>query len=143
MVQLEFAPAKKGMILHCGKILGEGGYGAVCSATDHRTGRVVALKKARVSLSIKRPVLYYEATMLRLLEGHQAIPRVFGYGRKPHFEYLALELFEKDVRQLAEESEDGMSLHAVCDVAIQMVCVLHFLSPKGLILPVLRPRLFA
>ena len=46
---------------------------------------------------LKRMLLKYEANILKLLEGHPAIPKLYGYGHFEHFEYLAIELLGKSL----------------------------------------------
>ena len=76
-------------------------------ATEEGTGRPVALKKSRVSRTVKRPTLRHEARTLQLLKSHPAIPDVYGYGHLEHFEYLAMELLGPSI---AEQQTDGASV---------------------------------
>ncbi|KAF9517513.1 hypothetical protein BS47DRAFT_1290872 [Hydnum rufescens UP504] len=63
----------------------------VYKATRVASGQIVALKKSRASLSLKSTILNHERLFLQRLQGHSTIPKVFAYGRLPHFEYLAME----------------------------------------------------
>lgn len=56
----------------------------------------------RVSQRVRRPHLQHEARILRTLEGHPAIPRIFAYGHLQHFEYLAMELLGRRLRPKME-----------------------------------------
>lgn len=69
----------------------------------NRVGRFVALKKSRVSLRVKRPLLQHEARILLRLQGHAAIPNLYAYGRLEHFEYLSMELLGPSLRDLLKE----------------------------------------
>ncbi|GJJ07546.1 hypothetical protein Clacol_001748 [Clathrus columnatus] len=62
------------------QVLGRGGYSMIFRAEDLKSGQVVALKKSRVPLRVKRPILQYESRVLRMLQGHPAIPELYGYG---------------------------------------------------------------
>ncbi|KAI0060704.1 kinase-like protein, partial [Artomyces pyxidatus] len=75
----------------------------VFKATETTTGRVLAVKKSRASLLVRRPTLEHEVHVLKLLSGHPAIPSVVGYGRLRHFEYIALELMAQDLHHVVTE----------------------------------------
>jgi serine/threonine protein kinase len=97
--------------------------GLVYEARDIDTGRLVALKKSRASLSLKRTALHYEARVLKRLAGHSSIPAVFAHGRFPHFEYLAIELLGPSLGDMVEE-KGKLTLGNVLDIAVQMVGVI-------------------
>ena len=74
------------------------------SATEQSTGRVVALKKGRVSLLVKHTLFQHEAAVLKTLHGHAAIPDVFAYGRVQHFELLSMQLYDQCIGSLMSET---------------------------------------
>ena len=74
------------------------------SATEQPTGRVVALKKGRVSLLIKHTLFQHEAAVLKTLRRHPTIPDVYGYGRVEHFEFLSMQLYEQCLGDLMSET---------------------------------------
>ena len=76
----------------------------VYSATEQPTGRVVALKKGRVSLLIKHTLFQHEAAVLKTLRGHPTIPDVYGYGRVRHFELLSMQLYDQCLDDLMSET---------------------------------------
>jgi hypothetical protein len=53
--------------------------------------------------------------------GHPSIPAVFAHGRFPHFEYLAIELLGRDLRDVVEE-KGKLPLEDVLKIADQLVC---------------------
>jgi len=71
-------------------------------------------------LRLKRTVLKHEANILKLLEGHLAIPKLHGYGRLEHFEFLAMELLGKTLTN-KEKFAQGFSLQEVADIGVQLV----------------------
>ena len=81
---------------------------------------MVALKKSRISLRVQRTILRHEARVLQLLQGHKAFPRLIGYARVPHFEYLALELLGESMRNKIKEGR-ALSKATVTAVGLQMV----------------------
>lgn len=99
--------------------------GLVYHARESVTGRVVALKKSRVSLHIKRTTLEYEAKILHLLAGHPSIPTIFAFGRLAHFEYIAIELLGPSLNDVLKE-QGKLDLNSVLQIADQIVR--HFLS---------------
>lgn len=80
----------------------------------------VAVKKSRVSLRVERTILRHEARVLQVLQGHPAIPKLFGYRRVPHFEYIAIDLLGEN---LSKSCKPGHALCAgtVARIADQMV----------------------
>lgn len=101
----------------------------VFRATEEESGRVVALKKSRISLRVKRPSLRHESRILRLLQTHPAIPTLYGYGQLPYFEYLAMELLGSSISQ-----PDGTAIAPKTVVAIILQCVNHLKSLIHLLL---------
>lgn len=93
----------------------------VFRATDQTTGQLVAVKKSRVSLRVKRTLFQHEARVLQFLRGHQAIPTVLAVGQLVHFEYLAMELLGQSLGDIEGQIEDVQEL--VPKVAVQMVGV--------------------
>jgi predicted Ser/Thr protein kinase len=79
----------------------------VYKATEERSERQVAIKKSRVSRTVKRPTLRHETRVLQFLKGQAAIPAVYGYGQLEHFEYMAMELLGPSI---AEQQKDGTSV---------------------------------
>ena len=71
--------------------------GLVYQARDINSGQLVALKKFRASITLKRTALHYEVCVLKRLVGHPSIPAVFAHGRFDHFEYPAMELLGHDL----------------------------------------------
>jgi casein kinase I family protein HRR25 len=96
----------------------------VFRATDQETGQLVAVKKSRVSLRVKRTLFHHEARVLQSLQGHPSIPAVYAIGRFNHFEYLAMELL---TRSLGDDIEGQLEEGFVSQVAVQMVraCLLQ------------------
>lgn len=81
---------------------------------------VVALKAHRVSTKYKRTLMQHESRVLEILQGHPSIPKLLGYCRPPHFEYVAMELlgdslFEKIPRGAAAQVE------TIIRIALKMV----------------------
>lgn len=76
------------------------GNGNVWKAVDETTGAVIACKASRTSLRLKRPPLHYEARLLQLLQGHPSIPKLIGYRRVEHFEFLGLELLGGELKAM-------------------------------------------
>ncbi|KAF9230390.1 kinase-like protein [Melanogaster broomeanus] len=114
--------------------IGRGAYGLVLWALDTTSGTSLAVKKSRVSIRIKRTLLHYEAKVLQRLSGHSAIPTLYGYGRFPHFEYLAMELGGKSVGDIVKQNEGcGVQVKTVILLALQMISALQHIHSHGLV----------
>jgi serine/threonine protein kinase len=90
---------------------------------DHAEGatHIAAVKRSRVPLRVNHPTLQHKARVMQLLQGHPAIPVVYGYGWFSHFEYLAMELLGSHIKKLVSSSH-GLPLATVLQIVDQMVC---------------------
>ncbi|KAF7329918.1 Kinase-like protein [Mycena kentingensis (nom. inval.)] len=114
--------------------LGSGATSRVYPGTVESTGKVIAVKQSRISLRVARPFLQHEVRILHLLQGHRAIPELFGYYRGPHFEYIGMELLGASLSDLVLPS-GGRALKAetVASVCVQMISALKHLLDKGVV----------
>ncbi|KAK7685976.1 hypothetical protein QCA50_010786 [Cerrena zonata] len=115
-----------------GEKIGSGSSGFVYDATEQGFGRIVALKKARVSLRVKRSLLQHEAAVIKLLHGHPAIPNVFAYDRIEHFELLSMEHFDQCLGDMVNEGSP-LSLPLVLDIADQMLSALEHIHSHNIV----------
>lgn len=83
----------------------------------------MALKKSRVSRTVKRPTLQYEVRLLQFLKGHLAIPVVYGYGQLEHFEYMAMDLLGPSIAELQKDGAAVMVKTVIClvDQAVRKI----------------------
>ncbi|KAG1847532.1 kinase-like domain-containing protein [Suillus subalutaceus] len=99
----------------------------------------MAVKKSRASIALKSTLLNHEQWVLRRLQGHPSIPRVFAYGRLEHFEYLAMQLLGMNL----DEVRARHPLPAVVNtlvVADQMISALEHIHENKLVHCDLKPR---
>ncbi|GJJ15394.1 hypothetical protein Clacol_009670 [Clathrus columnatus] len=104
--------------------LGDGGYSKVYKAVDANSGQVVALKKSRVPLRIKRPHLRYESWVLQLLQGHTAIPKILG----------------QNLRDKITGEGTGLSVMTVVRVLEQILSALKHVHKHGLVHRDIKPQ---
>ena len=93
---------------------------AMVFGAEERSGISAAIKKSRVSLRVNRTMLRHEARVLQLLQGHPAVPMLFGYQRLPHFEYIAIDLLGQSLKEICKPGHSLM-LGMVACIAEQMV----------------------
>jgi hypothetical protein len=63
---------------------------------------------------------------MKRLEGHPAIPKLYGYGRVEHFELLAMDLLGKSLADDDDEFVREFSIQEVANIGVQMVrCFLN------------------
>ena len=89
-------------------------------ATDKGSGKQVAVKKSRVSRTVKRPTLRHETRVLQLLKGQAAIPLIYGYVQLEHFEYMAMELLGPSIAE-QQKGAAGVMVKTVIRVVDQAV----------------------
>ncbi|KAF7319639.1 hypothetical protein HMN09_00304300 [Mycena chlorophos] len=121
----------RSVIITLGKELGSGAFSTVFLGTVTSSGAAVAVKKkARVSLTVKRPPLQHEVRILQTLQGHPAIPQLVGYYHGLHFEYIAMELLGEPIKAKVKDGM-GLSQETVARVGVQMVRTESLLAPSS------------
>ncbi|KIM74543.1 hypothetical protein PILCRDRAFT_828099 [Piloderma croceum F 1598] len=118
--------------LKLGSRLGYGSYAQVFKATEQESGKVVAVKKSRVSLRVERTILKHEGHILQFLQGHPSIPEVYAYGRFEHFEYLSMELLGKCLGDMDLESNE-LPRGKVFLIAKEILSALKHIHSRGIV----------
>lgn len=77
--------------------------------------------------------------MLQLLQGHPAIPAVYGYGHLPHFEYLALELMGANVKERRSSANSRVPVKTVIGIVQQVVRSVAMIGIQLTPIPVVCP----
>ncbi|KAI0060700.1 kinase-like protein [Artomyces pyxidatus] len=112
--------------------LGEDSSYIVFKALETTTGRVVAVKKTRISITIQRPPLEHEVKVLMLVSGHPAVPSVLAYRRIEYFEFIAFELKGQNLRNLVNE-RGTPPIQFVINVADQMLSALEHVHSRRIV----------
>jgi len=72
---------------------------ALVFSAEEQSGIHAVIKKSRVSLRVRRTIVRHEARVSQLLQGHSAIPTLFGYQR-----------VSSPICRIAQESDDVSSV---------------------------------
>ncbi|GJJ06374.1 hypothetical protein Clacol_000565 [Clathrus columnatus] len=100
------------------RVLGRGGY-------------------SRSPLRVKRPSLQHESRVLQLLQGHPAIPKLYGYGHLEHFEYLSMEILEPTV---GAKGCEALTVIFVIRIVEQVLYALRHVHQHGLVHRDIKPE---
>ncbi|OAX43421.1 kinase-like protein [Rhizopogon vinicolor AM-OR11-026] len=120
------------LVLKLGSLVGKGGFSQVFQAQDKMTGQVVAVKKSRVSLRVKRTLFQHEARVLLTLQGHPALPLMYAIGRFQHFEYISMELLGPSIGDIKGQ-DVGVRKRIAPQLAVQMLSALKYIHSHGLV----------
>ncbi|TDL20435.1 kinase-like protein [Rickenella mellea] len=112
--------------------IGNGAFSIVYRATEEGSGKKVAIKKSRVSKKVQRPALQHEIRILQLLQGHVAIPAVYGYGHLEHFEYMSMELLGPSIAEQQKEGA-GVMVKTVIQILDQALAALQHIHALGIV----------
>ncbi|KAF7301021.1 Kinase-like protein [Mycena indigotica] len=118
--------------IYLGKFIGEGAFAFVFKGYLP-SGGVVAVKKSRVSLRVKRPSLQHEARILAMVQGHRGIAQLVGYYRGPHFEYIAMELLGPPIKSQIHDDLNALAPETVARIAIQLFSALDHIHSRGIV----------
>jgi serine/threonine protein kinase len=108
---MEFVIGKRFKI---GKKIGAGGFGEVYEAIDLKTKSVVALKMERRTAGV--PVLNYEASIMRQLEGIPNIPQLLKVGTDGDFNFMAMDYIGCSLEHAFVFCERKFSLAVSCKI---------------------------
>jgi mitogen-activated protein kinase 1/3 len=140
----QFADWDVGEDYECIKILGQGSYGAVCSATHKPTGRKVAIKRMdgvfEDEIDCKR--ILREVNLLRKLQ-HPYVIKVYDVlePKDPeHFDsiYVVLELAESDLKKVIK-SAIHLQIKHIQTVVYNLLCAVKYLHTANVIHRDLKP----
>ena len=75
-------------------------------------------KKLRAFLRLKCTLLKHEETFFKRLDGHRAIPMVYGYAHIEHFKYLAIDLLGKSLADDNNKFVRKISIQEIANIGI-------------------------
>ncbi|KZO99678.1 kinase-like protein [Calocera viscosa TUFC12733] len=96
-----------------------------------------ALKEARVSLRVQDTPLKHEALLLQALQDTSFVPKLYAYGRLPHFEYIAMEMCEA---MFPYRVKLPMEVPEVFEFAFDMIDILEELHKRGILHGDIKPE---
>ncbi|KZO99715.1 kinase-like protein [Calocera viscosa TUFC12733] len=120
-------------------LLGQGASGIVVKCTLQVDGSLfeAALKEARVSLRVQETALKHEALLLQALQNTSFVPRLYAYGRLPHYEYIAMEKCEE---MFPYNVKLPMEVPKVFDLAFDIMNILEELHKRDILHGDIKPQ---
>lgn len=143
-MQSKFADWEVGSEYECVKLLGQGSYGAVCSATHKPTGKKVAIKKMtgvfEDEVDCKR--ILRELHLLRKL-AHPFVVDLFDLIRPRNLDsfdtvYVVLSLSESDLKKVIKSAIFLETKH-IATVVYNLLCGLKYLHSANILHRDLKP----
>jgi len=119
-------------------MINEGSFGQVFEGFDVITDEPVAIKTERIESN--KPLLLYEAKVLRLLESSSlGIPKIFYAGQEGQYNLIVTELLGPSLHDLQKFVGKQFTLQTSLLLAIETVKLLKHVHEKGFLHRDLKP----
>ena len=123
------------------KKIGKGAFGSVYLCKEKNTNKFFAAKLENKLTSIN--ILEQEYQIIQYINSNK-IPLIKKYGQNDNYNILIMQLFGKSLEQIFEEIlfKQRMSLHCICNIAIQILEILEQIHNKNIIHRDIKPSNF-
>ena len=120
------------------KQIGEGRFGKVFSAQNKNTGETVVIKVDNKDSIILRN----EASIYRLLQGINGIPKLRSYGNEGNYNYMVIDKLDKSLKDLKSSIKKPFDLKTTLSMGLQMLRRVEGLHNEHIIHRDIKPENF-
>eukprot|EP00917_Polyrhabdina_sp_WS-2016_P011982 GHVP01026343.1.p1 GENE.GHVP01026343.1~~GHVP01026343.1.p1 ORF type:complete len:340 (-),score=48.30 GHVP01026343.1:152-1171(-) len=133
-------PNRVGLFYTIKEQIGKGSFGVIHKAESYKEPFLFAIKFEKKSDSSSQ--LRTEYKVYKILNGLEAIPKVYYFGQEGDWNVLVMDLLGKNIEELFRDHVKCFSIPTVCELAVRMLSIIESIHVRGLIYRDIKPDNF-